>query len=221
MELRFQVGGYIAKAVERETLKPRNQRPGSESQDKLEPAVRGTLTIDGKEQPFWARFGSPAARIMAGNDAYLVRYQPDSEPMDFSVELLRAKEIKDPGTDRSAWFESEILLHARDNGAERASQHRIYMNHTLDHGLYRFFQANYRVITDPDSLEPIVDKGRKVSLSGLTVAFDPGLTCKHVGWSLVVLGIVLMFYMKAYFFKPGAKRERDEPTAGPDPQLAT
>jgi hypothetical protein len=211
MELRFQIGGYIARAVERETLKPRNLKPGAESQDRLEPAVRGTLTIDGKEQPFWARFNSPAARLLPGGaDIYLVRYQPDSETVEFSTTLLRAKEIKDPGTDRSAAFESEILLHATEGNAERTTRHRIYMNHTLDHGYYRLFQANYRGITDPESLEPIVDKGRKVSLSGLTVAFDPGLMCKHVGWSLVVLGIVLMFYMKAYFFKSSVKRATEQ-----------
>ena len=56
---------------------------------------------------------------------------------------------------------------------------------------------------DPQTGELVLDPaGRLVSLSGLTVADDPGLYCKYAGSVLLVLGIATMFYMRAYFFKP-------------------
>ena len=43
--------------------------------------------------------------------------------------------------------------------------------------------------------------GKPVSLSGLSVASDPGLWFKYTGTLVVVLGIATMFYMRAYFFR--------------------
>jgi hypothetical protein len=46
------------------------------------------------------------------------------------------------------------------------------------------------------------ENARPVSRSIFTVGRDPGLPLKYLGSTMLALGIVCMFYMRAYFFKP-------------------
>jgi hypothetical protein len=118
-------------------------------------------------------------------------------PVAFTLTLKHAWQARDPGSDRPAWFQSDVTLSA----AGEASDHSVSMNRTLGHGLYKVYQTNYRRLTDAAGA-PVLDGERPVSLSGLTVAHDPGLWLKYVGSLTVVVGIVTMFWMKAYFFRP-------------------
>ncbi|HET6328073.1 MAG TPA: hypothetical protein VFG04_25545 [Planctomycetaceae bacterium] len=62
----------------------------------------------------------------------------------------------------------------------------------LDGRQLRFFQENY--------LAP--DKERATPLGSVfRVNYDPGRPVKYLGSGLIVFGIFLMFYMRAYFFK--------------------
>jgi hypothetical protein len=177
----------------------------------LQPALRATLTAGGQSKEFWVRMGQErAAQVIVGNEFYLVRYRPDHLVTDFTLTLEQARERKDPGSDRAAAFESRVLLSTRPDGKGPTSEHLIYMNNPLDHGMFKVYQTNYRALTQPRSMELVVENGRKVSFSGLQVAYDPGLWFKYAGTALVVLGIATMFYMKAYFFKPRGKRPPDE-----------
>ncbi len=45
-------------------------------------------------------------------------------------------------------------------------------------------------------------------LSWLTVNYDPGRGLKYFGSLMIVAGIATMFYMRAYFFAPRARRPR-------------
>jgi cytochrome c biogenesis protein ResB len=95
-----------------------------------------------------------------------------------------------------------VLSHPKGDGEERRD-YRIAMNHTLDHGGYKVYQTNYRPMTHPQTGELVLGPdGGLVSMSGLTVADDPGLLCKYAGSVLLVLGIATMFYTRAYFFGP-------------------
>lgn len=73
----------------------------------------------------------------------------------------------------------------------------ITMNRPLDYPdpagrQLRFFQENY--------IAP--DKARDTSLGSVfRVNYDPGRPVKYLGSGLIVFGIFLMFYMRAYFFK--------------------
>ena len=87
-------------------------------------------------------------------------------------------------------------------GEQATRQHQIAMNQPLSAGSYKVYQANYRALIDPRTRQPLLDGERPVSLSGLAVARDPGLWLKYAGSIIVVLGIAVMFYMKAYFFRP-------------------
>jgi hypothetical protein len=77
----------------------------------------------------------------------------------------------------------------------------ITMNRPLDYPdpagrQLRFFQENY--------IAP--DKARDQALGSVfRVNYDPGRPVKYLGSGLIVFGIFLMFYMRAYFFKRPVK----------------
>jgi len=66
----------------------------------------------------------------------------------------------------------------------------------LDGRQLRFFQENY--------LAPDKDRGKPLG-SVFRVNYDPGRPVKYLGSGLIVFGIFLMFYMRAYFFKRPAQ----------------
>ncbi len=209
MKLRFQVAGYLEKATVAHEgyVVPRDIPPGAEPSVTYHPAVRCTLNADGKAHEFFLRLYGDVANVMVGKDLYLVRYRPETRDVGVELTLKRAQEEKDPGTNRSASFKSDVVVKPLDRKGE-PYDFPIYMNHTLDYGPFTFYQANYQRLTDPRTLGPLVDPqlDRVVSLTGLTVAHDPGLLIKYTGVIVVVLGILTMFYMKAYFFKPRGRK---------------
>ena len=75
----------------------------------------------------------------------------------------------------------------------------------LEHRGYKIYQSNYRLVG-------IDSRERAVSVSGFTIGSDPGLELKYLGSVFLALGIFLMFYMKAYFFKPRGKTIAPSPT---------
>jgi hypothetical protein len=178
-------------------LRPRDVRPGAEGDSRLTPALRGTLSAGGREQDFAVGLSRSAARVLVGGEMYLVRYRPAVRPVPFTLTLRRARQVNDPGSDRPASFQSDVTLTAPGGSRD----YSVSMNNTLGHGPYKVYQANYRRLTD-DHGQPLRAGGRPVSLSGLSVAHDPGLWLKYAGSLTVVAGIVTMFWMKAYFFRP-------------------
>lgn len=182
----------------------RDVAPGSDAAEQLAPALRCRLR-GGTTREFWVGLGS-ATLVPLAQDLYVVRYRPQTRPLGFALVLRRARQIKDPGSERPAWFESEVTLTTRAPGREESADTRISMNQPLCHGPFKVYQANYRALTDPHRQEPILADGRPVSLSGLAIASDPGLRLKYLGTLLVVLGIAIMFYMRAYFFRASPER---------------
>ncbi len=203
MELKFQVAAYLPDAVGEASFVPVNVRPGSDADEGLQPALRCELRSGGRTEEFWVRLSRLPTQVRIGEDLFLVRYRADSKKVDFALTLKKAQQVTDPGSSRPAWFQSDVVLSYESGDKKQRREQSIYMNHTLDYGQYKVYQANYRPMTDPETTQLVVDEQDDlVSLSGLTVAYDPGLWFKYVGSLTVVLGIVVMFYMRAYFFKP-------------------
>jgi hypothetical protein len=192
---------HTERAAEGGGIVPSDIPPGAEDDGGLGPAIRCTLSGSAGTEEFQVVLSRPAARVRLGDDFYLVRYCPDVRPLDFTLTLQRARQRNDPGSDRSAWFQSDVTVTAERDGRSQSREHSIVMNHPLQDGPYKIYQINYRALIDPDTLMPILDGRRQVSLSGLTVACDPGLWLKYAGSLTVVLGIATMFYMRAYFFR--------------------
>jgi hypothetical protein len=189
---------------------PRVARRGSEAARQPMPALRCSLTAGKQTQDFGVAMFLGAARVRLGDELYLVRLRPAVNPVPFRVTLKRAWQVQDPGSDRPGWFQSDVLL-TTGPGTESCS---VSMNRTAADGLYKIYQANYRRLTLPATGEPLEDAGRPVSLSGLAVAYDPGLWLKYVGSLAVTAGIATMFWMKAYFFKPRGRESRRKTGAG-------
>jgi hypothetical protein len=214
MDLRLQVLAYLPHAAARPDVVPRPLRPGADPVEGLEPGLRCTLASGGQETEFAVRLSRQATRVRVGDALFLVRYRTASRRADFALTLKEARQVTDPGTNRPASFQSDVVLSYEREGQQESSAHRISMNHTLDHGPYKVYQANYRPLVDPQTLQLVVDAGgRLVSLSGLTVAHDPGLPFKYAGSGLLVLGIATMFVMRAYFFKPRGRAAPAPPQA--------
>jgi cytochrome c biogenesis protein ResB len=173
----------------------------------LEPGLRCALTVGDQTREFSLRLSRRALQVRVGQEVFFVRYRMDDRAVDFALTLKHAQQLSDPGTSRAASYQSDVVLSYEKDGQTVCEDRTISMNHTLDHGQYKVYQANYRPLTDPDTLRLVLDPhGKLVSLSGLSVAHDPGLYWKYTGSCLLVLGIAIMFYMKAYFFKPRAAR---------------
>jgi len=180
MEMQMQLAGYLPHASRKPSVLPRDVRPGAEPAEPLEPALRCSLGGDGEEQEFWVRMSRQATRVRVGDRLYFVRYRMASRPADFSLTLKKAQQVTDPGTSRPASFQSDVVLTREEGGTPLSTEHAISMNNTLDHGRYKMYQTNYRPLADPETLELVVDReGKLVSVSGLTVACDPGLVFKY------------------------------------------
>lgn len=88
---------------------------------------------------------------------------------------------------------------------------------------YRLFQESYNGPWLPGSPEfeeivPASSNKDELYMSVLSVNYDPGRGIRSAGCVLVIIGVAVMFFMRAYFFTP---RHRP-PTALPDrPALAS
>lgn len=187
------------------TFKPRNiERIGAALPSGYASVLRGVLNADGEEHEFSVGLNHGAARVFTSKrDLYQIRFINTAKTLPFEVTLHRARAPRDPGSTRFAGYESNITVKAKE-GSDKPVDHKLYMNHTLDYGGYRFFQANFQeteIVYD----DPKLDARRKANISGIQLARDPGRYFKYSGTIIVVLGIFIMFYMKAYFFKPRAR----------------
>ncbi len=202
MAMRLQVLEYLPHATKQARVVPRDVAPGVEPAEPLPPALRASLSVRDKSEEFWVRLGRQPTRVRVGESLYLVRYRQASRPVGFKVKLERAEQVNDPGTSRPAHYESRVLLTQPVAGGTQTSARTISMNNTLSADGWKVYQTKYQPLTDPQTLELVVgEDGRLVSMSGLTVARDPGLWFKYAGSGLVVLGIAVMFWMRAYFFR--------------------
>ncbi len=204
----FRSMGYLPRAYPGSTMVPRNlERIGASAPGQYQPSLVGVVRQGSAELPFQVRMSQKQpTRVIVGKEGdpdyavYLLRYIRAARKLDFDVTLNRAFDTKDPGTEHSGTYQSDITIHWLEDGKPKTLDAELYMNHTKDFGGYRLFQANFRQ-TDLEVYDQKLKMDRKVNLSGITLARDPGLHVKYAGVLIVVGGIFTMFYMKAYFFK--------------------
>jgi len=82
-----------------------------------------------------------------------------------------------PGSMQPSSYESDVIVKDPERGVE--FEYRIYMNHTLEYGGYKFFQSSY----DPD------EKG-----TVLSVNHDPGKIPTYIGYGMLALGLFLNLF---------------------------
>ena len=97
--------------------------------------------------------------------------------LPFSIYLKDFIVERYPGSMQPSSYESKVVV--LDERKNLKMPYRIYMNHTLDYGGYRFFQASY----DPDEKGTI-----------LSVNHDPGKIPTYIGYILLALGLLLNIF---------------------------
>jgi hypothetical protein len=115
-----------------------------------------------------------------------VAYHGRRIPLPFAIHLEDFREETYPGISLAASYESHVVVQP-DSGEEFRTE--IYMNHPLIYSGYTFYQASFQ--RTPGGGEITV----------LSVARDPGMTVSFFGFCVLVLGLILIFFVKPWFRK--------------------
>ncbi len=111
----------------------------------------------------------------------------------FFIHLKDFQLEKYPGTENPSSYASEVTL--IDTIHNKKFDHRIFMNHVLDYGGYRFFQSSY----DPDETGTI-----------LSVNHDWwGTLVTYIGYLLMGIGMFLAVFTKGSRFRMLMNKSKD------------
>jgi cytochrome c-type biogenesis protein CcsB len=123
--------------------------------------------------------------LSLGNTEMAVAYGAKRVTLPFAIKLRDFIMERYPGTNSASSYASEVTL--LDNRSNLARDQRIYMNHILDYGGYRFFQSSFDQ-----------DEGGTY----LSVNHDaPGTWMSYLGYFLLTLGMVLTLFSKKSRFQ--------------------
>ena len=191
--------------------------------------VRLRLSVDGKTREKWisAVSANPLLTRAAADQMLVVRgdgrtatatFRGTEVELGFAVKLHAFNYKRDPGTSMPSHYSSLVDFVNPDDPEEVYEKEvLINMNEPADFRdpktgrVYRIFQQSYGGPWTPGQphfeLLSAENPGRtRFFLSWFTVNHDPGRGVIYAGSLLIVLGISVAFYMKAYFFKPAARR---------------
>lgn len=97
--------------------------------------------------------------------------------LPFIIKLKDFIVRKYPGSNKPSSYESDVIVIDPKNN--KKFSYKIYMNHPLNYGGFKFFQMSY----DPD------EKG-----TVLSVNHDPGMIPTYIGYTLLFLGLILNIF---------------------------
>jgi hypothetical protein len=204
MNMKFTVEDFLQTGVEKQIAESIDL-PGSKKDEGLA-AVLVEMTVGGVTKELWLR-RSPTldqtfVPVTFPSGMYEIAFDVDRLDLGFSLTLDDFDVGFDPGTNQASSFRSEVRLtdEAQNIKDKPAS---IYMNHTLDHRGWRFFQSSYRPHYDPKTLWKT---GEFVSV--FQVSKNPAREIIYFGCIVVCLGAFVQFYMRAGIFTDGGKREQ-------------
>jgi hypothetical protein len=160
-------------------------------------AVRiGIVTGQGdskRNQSVWVQKTETSRIALPDGDQLELGYTIHQEPLAWELQLKDFEVTYDPGTQRAATYSSYVQLRDSRHAIDR--EVHITMNQPLQHDGYKIFQASFE---RPDA--------RGIETSIFEVVRDPGYGTKMLGCAMICGGILVMFYMRAYFFAPAGKR---------------
>ncbi|MEZ4887081.1 MAG: cytochrome c biogenesis protein CcsA [Chitinophagales bacterium] len=123
--------------------------------------------------------GNPTVTSINGV-SMAVSYGAKEVKLPFAIKLYDFILEKYPGTESAASYASEVQL--IDDRTNLKENHRIYMNHILDHDGYRFFQSSF-------------DKDEQGTYLSVNHDFW-GTWISYLGYFLLTLGMVMSFFSK-------------------------
>ncbi len=147
-------------------------------------ALRLQVSVNGdkKDMYVYGQKGMPGRVAQAQLSNLMIGISYGAKPVEipFSIQLYDFQMERYPGTDNAASYASEVRLIDQNKGVEY--DYRIYMNHILDYGGYRFFQSSF----DRDELGTY-----------LSVNYDWwGTWISYIGYFMLTLGMVLALFSK-------------------------
>lgn len=185
MDLKFQVENWLPFS-QKENI-PYYIDKIATSENQFPSAVRVEVASQQRSpaDAFWL-FEGQAESLASQGKRYLIRYGREVVDLPFSISLQKFKIGKDPGTEKAASYESQVVV--KDPETELSKRALISMNEPLQYGGYTFYQASYQM-----------EEG-KPPISIFSVNRDPGRMVKYLGSIVLVLGILVMFYMNPHYF---------------------
>jgi hypothetical protein len=158
--------------------------------EKSEPAALVEIRVGGVAEQVWLRRNDPAygqSTLTTPSGTLALNFEQGREPLGFSLKLVDFKREKNPGAAGNAAFSSKVRVIDSLRGIDQ--ERVISMNQPLTEGNFTFYQSSFD------------EAGHGRETSTFSVAYDPGRTLKYCGSLMICLGIAIMFYMRAYFFK--------------------
>ena len=122
--------------------------------------------------------------IREGDKSNIVVVGNKKIEIPFYIELKDFRLTRYPGSRSPSEFSSDVVVIDEKNGEKYDAY--IFMNNTLYHGGYKFFQTSY----DTD------EKGTQLSVNK-----DPGVTTTYIGYALLFLGLLLNLFDKKSRFQ--------------------
>jgi cytochrome c-type biogenesis protein CcsB len=151
--------------------------------------LKADVTLDGKTELYKlvGKRGMKGYGVenIFGDTKVFIEYGSKEMTLPFALKLRDFQLDRYPGSMSPSSYASEVTL--IDSANNKQFDYRIYMNHTLDYGNYKFFQSSY----DRD------EKGTVLSVNN-----DPGKWPTYFGYFLLTIGLLInMFDKKSRFVK--------------------
>ena len=145
-------------------------------------AVQLAIQVNDKEQTttVYGRMGMEGRpQVLRFDELDLaISYGAKERQLPFSIKLYDFIMERYPGTNSAASYASEVQLIDARKGVKR--DFRIYMNHILNYGGYRFFQSSF-------------DRDERGTYLSVNHDFW-GTWISYLGYFLLTLGMILMFF---------------------------
>jgi hypothetical protein len=180
MDIRFAVESFLPEAEFRTGFEP---RPMPSQGKSPRPAAQVRFEKGSDSYEAWFTTGSHEIFFLGGVP-YHVTYGDRISSLHFELELRDFMIEYYPGTQRPASFKSKVSLEDPVKGVSR--ELIISMNEPLQHRGFKIYQSGYQ----------LPQNGPEVSI--FQVARDPGIPVKYAGSIVMILGVVIMFYMKKF-----------------------
>jgi len=179
MTLKFRVTDYLEEAEHEVGFDPRPMPQGKEPLA----AARIKFERGGESHSVWLTRGDNQVFFLNGRPFH-VTYGLKTLPVEFELELKDFIIDYYPGSNRPASFKSEVTLRDPLRGVTQNAM--ISMNEPLDYRGFKIYQSGYDL-----------GQGRP-DVSIFSVGRDPGIPVKYAGSIVMILGTIVMFYMKRF-----------------------
>jgi hypothetical protein len=191
--------------------------------DEKQRRARIVLTVDGNTQEFWLAglMLDPDSQTLPGSQRRIVAGKGRRVALTLSLNVIDVgfrvhlqKFIRklDPGSGAPSYFASVVDFVDRHHPEQKLrSNVLITLNEPVNFSdpctgrSFRLYQASFSGPFAPgdEQFEQVVggkDLREQLYMSNFSVNYDPGRPWKYSGCLLIVAGLLIIFYMKAYFF---------------------